>query len=252
MTSTLTVPIVAAAAAGVSKFAEFDKTMTLVNQTMGNSAEEADLLRAAIDSAAAQSTFSMADAATAVLNFARAGLDAEQAAQTLAPAMNLAAGAGGELDTVSAGLVATINGFGDSFANASSYADIFAAACNNSALDVNSLSSAMSIAAPIFRTAGYSVNDAALYMGVMANNGIDANTAANALKTGIARLASPTSDAADMMSKLGLEIFNADGSMKDSLTVQRMLQAQWVHQMPRVLQFPRGRHDLQARPGAPV
>lgn len=223
LTTALSVPIVTAAAAGVAKFAEFDKTMTLVNQTMGNSAEEADLLRAAIDSAAAQSTFSMADAATAVLNFARAGLNAEQAAQTLAPAMNLAAGAGGELDTVSAGLVATINGFGDSFANASTYADVFAAACNNSALDVNSLSSAMSIAAPIFRTAGYSVNDAALYMGVMANNGIDANTAANALKTGIARLASPTSEAADMMSKLGLEIFNADGSMKDSLTVQSML-----------------------------
>ena len=223
MTTALTVPIVTAAAAGVAKFAEFDKTMTLVNQTMGNSAEEAATLREAIDAAAAQSTFSMAEAASAVLNFARAGLNAEQAAQTLAPAMNLAAGAGGDLDTVSAGLVATINGFGDSFANASSYADIFAAACNNSALDVNSLSSAMSIAAPIFRTAGYSVNDAALYMGVMANNGIEANTAANALKTGIARLASPTSEAAEMMDKLGLEIFNADGSMKDSLTVQRML-----------------------------
>ena len=223
MTTALTVPIVTAAAAGVAKFAEFDKTMTLVNQTMGNSAEEAATLREAIDAAAAQSTFSMAEAASAALNFARAGLNAEQAAQTLAPAMNLAAGAGGDLDTVSAGLVATINGFGDSFANASSYADIFAAACNNSALDVNSLSSAMSIAAPIFRTAGYSVNDAALYMGVMANNGIEANTAANALKTGIARLASPTSEAAEMMDKLGLEIFNADGSMKDSLTVQRML-----------------------------
>lgn len=223
MTTALTVPIVTAAAAGVAKFAEFDKTMTLVNQTMGNSAEEAATLREAIDAAAAQSTFSMAEAASAVLNFARAGLNAKQAAQTLAPAMNLAAGAGGDLDTVSAGLVATINGFGDSFANASSYADIFAAACNNSALDVNSLSSAMSIAAPIFRTAGYSVNDAALYMGVMANNGIEANTAANALKTGIARLASPTSEAAEMMDKLGLEIFNADGSMKDSLTVQRML-----------------------------
>ena len=223
MTTALTLPIVAVAASGVKKFAEFDKTMTLVNQTMGNSAEEAELLRAAIDSAAAQSTFSMAEAAQAVLNFARAGLNAQQAAQTLAPAMNLAAGAGGDLDTVSAGLVATINGFGDSFANATTYADIFAAACNNSALDVNSLSEAMSVAAPVFRTAGYSVNDAALYMGVMANNGIDASTAANALKTGIARLAAPTSEASEMMNKLGLEIFNADGSMKDSLTVQRML-----------------------------
>lgn len=50
--------------------------------------------------AAANSTFGMKDAATATLNFARAGLSAEEAAAALAPAMNLAAGEGGNLDTV--------------------------------------------------------------------------------------------------------------------------------------------------------
>lgn len=65
-----------------------------------------------------------------------------------------------------------------SFDDAGKYADVFAAACNNSALDVDSLSNAMSVAAPIFSAAGYSVNDAALYMGVMANNGIEADNAA--------------------------------------------------------------------------
>lgn len=223
MTSTVTVPIVAAAGAGVAKFAEFDKTMQLVNQTMSNSSEDAAMLEQAIASAAANSTFGMGDAAQAALNFARAGLDAGQAASLLAPAMNLAAGEGGDLNTVSSGLVATINGFGDSFSNAASYADVFAAACNNSALDVNSLSEAMSIAAPIFSAAGYSVNDAALYMGTMANAGIDANTAANALKTGIARLASPTKEASDQLKALGIEIFNADGSMKSSVEVQKLL-----------------------------
>jgi TP901 family phage tail tape measure protein len=169
--------------------------------------------------AAANSTFGMSEAATATLNFARAGLDAEQAAAALAPAMNLAAGEGGNLDTVSQGLVATINGFGDSFENTSNYADVFASACNNSALDVDSLSSAMSVAAPIFNAAGYSVNDAALYMGVMANNGIEASVAANSLKTGLARLVSPTSEGAAAMEQLGISVTNADGSMKDSVTI---------------------------------
>ncbi|MBO5570846.1 MAG: phage tail tape measure protein [Clostridia bacterium] len=223
LTMKVTAPIVAAGTVAVKNFAEVDKTMTLANQTMGNTAEEAELLDRAMSEAASNSTFGMSDAAQAVLNFARAGLDAQQAAQALAPAMNLAAGEGGNLDTVSAGLVATINGFQDGFDQASRYADVFAAACNNSALDVNSLSDAMSVAAPIFHAAGYSVEDAALYMGVMANNGVDASTAANSLKTGMARLAKPAKEGAEMLDKLGISVFNADGTMKDSVEVQKLL-----------------------------
>ncbi|MBQ6501188.1 MAG: phage tail tape measure protein [Mogibacterium sp.] len=223
LTTSVTLPLAALGAVAVNKFAEVDKTMQLTNSTMGNTAEEAELLNEAMKEAAAASTYGMADAATATLNFARAGLSAEEAAAALAPAMALAAGEGGELDTVSGGLVATINGFHGSFDEASHYADVFANACNNSALDVNSLSEAMSIAAPIFAAAGYSVDDAALYMGVMANNGIEANKAANSLKTGLARLVSPSKQGAEMMDELGISVTNADGSMKDSVTIQKEL-----------------------------
>ena len=223
LTTHVTLPLVAIGTAGAASFAEVDKTMQLTNKTMGNTAEEAELLNKAMKEAAANSTFGMKDAATAALNFARAGLDAQQAAAAIAPAMNLAAGEGGNLDTVSAGLVATINGFHGSFEDAGYYADVFAAACNNSALDVDSLSHAMSVAAPIFSAAGYTVNDAALYLGVMANNGIDADKAANSLKTGLARLVSPAKEGAEMMAQLGISVTNADGSMKDSITIQREL-----------------------------
>ena len=223
LTMRLTMPLALLGAKTVKSFAEVDKTMTLTNSTMNNSAKEAKLLDDAMKSAAANSTYGMSDAATATLNFARAGLTAEEAAAALAPAMNLAAGEGGDLDTVSGGLVATINGFHGTFDEAAHYADVFANACNNSALDVNSLSGAMSVAAPIFSAAGYSVNDAALYMGVMANNGIEADKAANSLKTGLARLVSPAKEGAQMMSQLGIEVTNADGSMKDSITIQKEL-----------------------------
>lgn len=230
LTQKVTAPLVAVGAIGAAKYAEVDKVMQLTNATMGNTAEQAELLNKAMKEAAANSTYGMNEAAQATLNFARAGLTAEQAAATLAPAMNLAAGEGGTLDTVSAGLVATINGFGDSFNNAATYADVFANACNNSALDIDSLSNAMSVAAPIFSAAGYSVNDAALYMGVMANNGIEADKAANALKTGLARLVSPAKQGAEMMAQLGLytdeggsAFENLDGSMKSSVEIQKLL-----------------------------
>ena len=223
LTSHVTLPIVAVGAAGVKSFAEVDKTMQLTNKTMGNTEEQAAALNTAMEEAAANSIFGMTDAAEATLNFARAGLTAEEAAAALAPAMNLAAGEGGNLETVSAGLVGAINGFGDSFDNTAHYADVFAAACNNSALDVDSLLGAMSVAAPIFKTAGYSVEDAALYMGIMANNEIEASVAANSLKTGIARLVAPAKDGAEMMDKLGISVTNADGSMKDTMTIQKEL-----------------------------
>lgn len=223
LTTHLTVPIAAAATAAVKNFAEVDKTMVLTNKTMANTAEEAEILDQAMKDAASNSVYGMDEAANATLNFARAGLDAKEAAAALAPAMNLAAGEGGDLDTVSAGLVATINGFGDSFGNAEHYADVFANACNNSALDVNSLADSMSIAAPIFNAAGYSVEDAALYMGVMANAGIEASEAANSLKTGFARLISPAKEGAVWLEKLGINVTNADGSMKDSVTIQKEL-----------------------------
>ena len=226
LTTTVTLPIVAAGTAAVTSFAEVDKTMTLANQTMGNTAEQASLLNKAMEEAASNSTFGMNDAAQASLNFARAGLDAQQAASAMAPAMNLAAGEAGDLDVVSSGLVATINGFGDTFEQAEHYADVFAAACNNSALDVNGLSESMSVAAPIFKTAGKDVEDAALYLGVMANAGIEANVAANSLKTGMARLAQPTKQAKEAMEDYGIamsDIWNEDGSMKDSVEIQRNL-----------------------------
>lgn len=223
MSMYVTAPLVAGGTVAVKKFAEVDKTMQLTNSTMSNTAQEAKLLTDSMKTAAAESTYGMTDAATASLNFARAGLKAEEAAAALAPSMALAAGEGGELDTVSAGLVATINGFHGSFSETAKYADIFANACNNSALDVNSLSKAMSVAAPIFSSAGYSVKDASLYIGVMANNGIEANKAANSLKTGLARLVSPAKQGAEMMDELGISVTNSDGTMKDSVQIQKEL-----------------------------
>ena len=223
LTTRVTLPLVAIGTAGATSYAEVDKTMQLTNKTMGNTEEQADLLNSAMKEAAANSTFGMGDAATATLNFARAGLTAEEAAAALAPAMNLAAGEGGNLDTVSAGLVGTINGFGDTFDNAGKYADVFANACNNTALDVDSLSNAMGVAAPVFNAAGYSVNDAALYMGVMANASIPAAEAANALKSGFASLIKPSKEAGYWLDDLNIDLTDSEGNMKDVVTIQAEL-----------------------------
>lgn len=226
LTTYVTAPIVAAGTASFMNFAEVDKIMTLTNKTMGNTEEQAQMLSKAMQDAASNSTYGMTEAANATLNFARAGLSAEEAAAALAPAMNLAAGEGGNLDTVSAGLVGTINGFGDPFSEATHYADVFAAACNNSALDVDSLANSMGVAAPVFRTAGKRIEDAALYLGVMANNNIEASVAANSLKTGLMRLSDAPKAAQKAMEKYNIaitDVWGPDGSMKDAVSIQKNL-----------------------------
>ena len=60
-------------------------------------------------------------------------------------------------------------------------------------------------------------------MGVMANNGIEADKAANSLKTGLARLVSPAKEGQAAMDALGFSITNADGTMKSSTQVQKEL-----------------------------
>lgn len=215
-TTHVSAPLAAFGIAGMASFAEVDKTMQLTNKTMGNAAEEAETLNKAMEEAAANSTFGMKEAAEATLNFARAGLDAEQAAAALAPAMNLAAGEGGDLDTVSAGLVATINAFNGSFEETGRYADIFAAACNNSALDVNSLSENIASAGLVFSSAGYDVKDLALYMGIMADNSVGANEAATAIASSFARLVKPSKEAAEGMEKISFTVKNQDGTMKSA------------------------------------
>lgn len=195
-------------------YEKVDGTMRLMNETMGNTEAQAKQMWNTMSEAAKNSVYSMEDASQAMLNFARAGLEAEEAASALAPAMSLAAGEGGNLDTVSAGLVSTINGFQDSFNKTAKYADIFAAACNNSALDIDSLSSNMNTAAPVFESAGYNVEDLTLALGLMGNKGIDASKSANALKTGLARLVAPTDAAAAVMSRLNISMTDEQGNMK--------------------------------------
>ena len=223
LTRSITVPIVGAGTIAVKKFAEVDKTMSLVNATMGNSSKEADVLNKAMENAAANSTFGMNDAAEAALNFARGGWDAEQAANALAPAMNLAAGEGGDLAQVSAGLMGAMNSFKAPADQATRYADMFANACNNSQLEVNSLSDAMSIAGPTFATAGGNVKDALVAMGTMANYNISASEAANALKSGMSRLSGGNKKATEELDRLNVSLYKSNGSMKSMTQIQKEL-----------------------------
>ena len=214
LTAGVTVPLVGIGAAGFKSFGDVDKTLKLVSETMGSTSEEAQTLESAIKTAASASTFGMQDAADASLNFARQGFDAAQAANMISPAMDLAAGTASDLSMVTGGLGNTLKAFGADANEASHYADMMAKAQAQANTDVTGLFDAMSIAGSTANTVGWSFSDLAVLTGVFGDHSISASEGATALNTGLMRLASPTKESSEWLEKLGIEVFNSDGSLK--------------------------------------
>lgn len=223
MTMGVTAPIVAGAASAVKSFGDVDKQFNLVKQTMGNTsntAKDFEGLWKQIGTSAKSSVYGMQDATDATLNFARQGFTAKEATDMLTPAMDLAAGTGTDLSEVTSGLGNSLKMFGASSSEASKYSDVLAKAQAQANTTTSELFSSISVAGPICKTVGWDVKDLATLTGVFGNAGISGSEGANALKTGLARLASPASEGAKSMDKLGLStgqtyaIFNENGTLK--------------------------------------
>lgn len=223
LTKSITVPVVAAATASVKNFSEVDKTMRLVKKTMGDTAWASGDLEKAMKSAASNSVFGMNDAANAALNFARQGFNAADASKMLTPAMSLAAGTATDLAVVSGGLGNAMKIFANQGLEAGNAADILAKAQGQANTTVQDLLDSMTVAGPIVDSVGWSMKDLAVITDVFGDAGISGSEGATALKTGLARLASPADDATAVMKRLGIEIFNTDGTMKNFTSVQKQL-----------------------------
>lgn len=223
LTKSITVPVVAAATASIKNFSEVDKTMRLVEKTMGDTAWASGDLEKAMKSAASNSVFGMNDAANAALNFARQGFNAADASKMLTPAMSLAAGTATDLAVVSGGLGNAMKVFADQGLEAGNAADILAKAQGQANTTVQDLLDSMTVAGPIVDSVGWSMKDLAVITDVFGDAGISGAEGATALKTGLARLASPADDATAVMKRLGIEIFNTDGTMKSFTSVQKQL-----------------------------
>ena len=222
LTATVTMPVVAAGTAAVTQFGEVDKTLRLVQETMGSSSEEAKILEDALKKGASGSVYGMQDAADASLNFARQGYGAVDAANMITPALDLAAGTATDLALVTEGLGSTLKLFGADTEEATEYADIFAKAQAQANTTVTDLFNSAANAGPIFKTVGWDIKDLAVATGVLGDAYIEGSEAGNAFKSGLANLV--TNDRAiKQLKKLGVEIVKEDGTFKSFTETQELL-----------------------------
>lgn len=215
MSKKLTAPILGAGGI-VSKFAmDFDSEMSKVKAISGASGDEFDQLRDKAREMGAKTKFSATEAAQAMSYMAMAGWDNKQMLEGIDGIMNLAAASGEDLALTSDIVTDAITAFGLSADDSAHFADVLAATASSANTNVAMMGETFKYAAPIAGTLGYSVEDTALAIGLMANNGIKGSQAGTALRSGLTRLASPTKEVEKGMEMLGLSIEDVQGKPLD-------------------------------------
>lgn len=210
-------PVSAAAAAGLTAsaktFMDFEQGMSKVAAISGATGDDLVALTEKAKEMGANTKYSATESAEAFSYMAMAGWKTEQMLAGIAPVMNLAAASGEELGTVSDIVTDALTAFGLKAEDAAGFADVLAAASSNANTNVSMMGESFKYAAPVAGSMGYSVQDVALALGLMANSGIKADQAGTSLRNLMLRMAKPTEESAEAMERLGVSLADDEGNM---------------------------------------
>lgn len=213
LTTKVTMPIVGAFGAAVKTTMDFDSQMSKVKAISGATGQEFQQLRDKAREMGEDTKFSATEAGQAFEYMGMAGWKTEQMMAGIPAILNLAAAAGEELGTTSDIVTDALTAFGLKAEDASRFADVLAAASTNSNTNVSMLGESFKYAAAPAGALGYSIEDVAVALGLMANSGIKADMAGTSLRNMFQRMAKPTKESAMAMERLGLELYDEQGQM---------------------------------------
>ena len=214
----------------IKTYAEFDKQMSKVRAATKASASEMGQLREAAINAGADTAFSAKEAAQGIEELAKAGVATKDIlGGGLAGALSLAAA--GEMEVKDAAeLTATaMSVFGkevhDKGTLAAKTADLLAAGAGKAQGSVHDMGMALKQSALVAESMGFSLEETTAGLAAFANAGLLGSDAGTSFKTMLAALTPNSEAAAKMMDQLGIDVFNADGSMKSLSEVAGILQS---------------------------
>lgn len=212
-TKKLTVPVVAAGAAIVKTSVSFESSLSKVKAVTNATGKDMDKLKKKAMDMGAKTKFSASEAADAMYYMGLAGWDTKSIVDGLDGVMNLAAASGEDLATTSDIVTDSLTGFGLKAKDSAHFADLLAQASSSSNTTVALMGETFKYVAPVCGALGYSAEDCALAVGLMANAGIKGSQAGTSLKTALANMASPTDKMATKMKELGISIKDSNGDM---------------------------------------
>ena len=219
LTKSVSVPLLTIGAAALKTTADFDAGMSEVKAISGATGTEFKQLETKAIQMGAKTKYSATEAASAFKYMAMAGWNTNDMLSGISGVMNLAAASGEDLATTSDIVTDTLTAFGLSAKDSSHFADILAQASSRSNTNVGLMGETFKYVAPVAGALGYSAEDCAVAIGLMANSGIKASQAGTVLRSLFTRLAKPTDTVAAAMEKYNITLTDANGNMKPLSTL---------------------------------
>lgn len=213
LTTKVTAPIAAGFGVAIKTAADFDAQMSKVQAISGSNSDAMAQLEAKAREMGATTKFSAEEAGQALEYMAMAGWKTDQMLGGIDGIMHLAAASGEELGTTSDIVTDALTAFGYAAEDAGRFADILASASSNANTNVSMMGESFKYAAAPAGALGYSAEDVAIALGLMANSGIKADMAGTSLRNMFQRMAKPTKESAEAMERLGLELYDGEGEM---------------------------------------
>lgn len=201
-------------AAAVKVAADFDSGMSQVAAVSGATGKELDALREKAREMGAKTKFSASEAAEAMNYMAMAGWKTGDMLDGIEGIMNLAAASGEDLATTSDIVTDALTALGLSAKDSGHFADILAAASSNANTNVSMMGETFKYCAPVAGALGFTAEDTAEAIGLMANAGIKSSQAGTAMRTMLTSLTGEVTFVGDAFGELTVQTTNTDGSMR--------------------------------------
>lgn len=194
--------------------ADFHYTMATVQAVSGATTDEMGKLEAQAKDYAATTVFMAQDVANAYQVMGQAGWTVDEMLDSMAGTMSLASASGEDLGDTTNMVVDAMTAFGYGADQAGHFADVLARASADTNTSVALLGNSFQACATTAGGMGYSIDDVAVALGVMANNGLKAEMSGTALTTALTRMSGANETANGAMEDLGLTMFNTSGQAK--------------------------------------
>ena len=192
----------------------FEMGMSTVQAISGATGDDLTALTDKAKEMGANTKFSATEATEAMQYMAMAGWKTDDMLNGIEGIMNLAAASGEDLATTSDIVTDALTAFGLTAQDSAHFADILAQASSNANTNVSMMGETFKYVAPVAGAMGYSAEDVATAVGLMANSGIKASQAGTSLRTMLSRMAKPTKEVQAAMDALGISLTDSDGNMK--------------------------------------
>ncbi len=211
----VTLGVVGLGTAAVKTAADFDSAMSKVAAVSGATGSDLEALRDKAREMGEKTKFSASEAAEAMNYMAMAGWKTEDMLSGIEGVMNLAAASGEDLATTSDIVTDALTAFGLTAKDSGHFADVLAAASSNANTNVSMMGETFKYCAPIAGSLGFSVEDTAEAIGLMANAGIKSTQAGTSLRTIMTNLSGDVKICGASIGEVTVATTNADGSMRD-------------------------------------